>query len=121
MVLLGKTYVKKLQRIIGAYEVLKNASVCFPSLMAEAIVYQLGGGVLFIISSDLLGRVDLGAGGLFAECLCPAVDAILVKPYCSRREERCLGPGRRWGFWDQKRLLWCDMAQRLGRGGLWSV
>lgn len=60
--------------------------------------------MLFIIS-DFPGRVDLGAGGLFAECLCPMVYPILVKPCCSRREGRDLGMGWRLGFWGQKRHL----------------
>ena len=50
----------------------------------------MGGKVLCIISYDLLGRVDLGARGLFATCSYLMMYTILVKPDCSRREETYL-------------------------------
>lgn len=74
--------------------------------------------MLLIISSDLLGRVDLGAGGLFAECLCPRAYTVLVKPFWSRREGRCLGMGWWWGF---KKDI-CGVVQQRDLGeAAWGV
>lgn len=52
--------------------------------------------MLFLVSHDLLGKVDLGTGRLFAECLCSMVymfGKVWVMPYCSRRKERAQDGG----------------------------